>query len=624
MSKQKFFGRVLGIILITVYSLIMMIELLIYFVMNATPDDFRRMIIYPIPVELVLVGSYIAIVYVYLRPVLAFLEADQKGEHLYEAEVLSVQDRCVNLAYFLAALSFPAFILGGALGILLASFIIKWPLYLWIYGLLAGIICGLLTIPISIYASNWLVEPVLARTIALLSDRDTARIAGRWLPLRNKFVMIVIVLVVSITGYTMIVGYGQTNAVLKNMEKMERSISPSVAAGFVDEIKNYNDPAIRSSRFFKSRIGSLRIFYFVLMLLSSGFGLALAFAVARETTKPVRILQTVAEQVREGNYFEPARIVSNDEFAELGGVFNQMKDTIVGQMKAAVSILETLRYGIMGMDETVSTVLSVSAEQSRGAAKQASAVQETSSTVEEMTVIAREIMERAKTVDEVASKTLSACHDGQQRLDQVQKDFQGVTEQVDAIRDAMVMLEDRFRETYRIVELMEKVAEQTELLAMNATLEAAGAGEEGRRFSVVAMATRTLAVKAREATKEIRDLVEAIQEATTKSTRIAEGGREKVAVGGSAISGVIDALQTISSLADSTSSAVREITVSTGQQTSASEQLAAAISEVNEVAGRVENGAREIESAIGRLRDFAENLRATVEEDSSLNRLGPV
>ncbi len=605
-----------GIILIVVCSLIMVIELLIYFVMNATLNDLKRMLIYPLPVEIVLIGVYVMAVYFYCRPILVFLEADQKGEELSETEVLSAQDRCVNLAYFLAALSFPAFILGGAFGVLMAAPIIKWPLYLWIYGLLAGIIAGLLTIPISIYVSNWIVEPVLQRTMALIPDRDTARTAGRRLPLRSKFVMIVIVLVVSITGYTMIVSYSQTNTVLKNMEKMEQALPPSVAAGLVDEIEHYNDPGIRSSQYFKSRMGSLKTFYFALMLIGSGLGLIIAFAAARETTKPIRILQTVAEQVRQGNYDEPVRLVSNDELAELGRTFNQMKETIVGQMKAAESILNTLRYGIMGMDETVNTVLSVSAEQLSGATKQASAVQETSSTVEEMTVIAREITERAKMVDDVASKTLNACHDGQGKLDQAQADFQGITEQVDAIRDAMVMLEDRFKETYRIVELMEKVAEQTELLAINATLEAAGAGTEGRRFSVVAMATRTLAIKARDATKEIRALVETIQEATMKSTRIAEGGREKVAAGGSAIEGVVDALKTISSLAGSTSSATREITLSTGHQTSASEQLATAISEVSEIASQVEKGANEIESAIGELRNFAETLRTTVEEGS--------
>ncbi len=613
MSKRRFLGRLLGVILPIVFLQAIGFEILIYFVMSPTSDEFKIMLTYPLPPAITIIIIYFVIVGVYSRPISLFLETDEKGEGLDESLLRSVQDRCMNLAYFLAALSFPAYITGMVIGVLIVTPILGWPRDTWIYGLLAGIIAGLLTTPMAIYASNLVVEPVLQRTIALTPDRDAARTAGWRLPLRNKFIMIVVVLVVGITGYTMIVGYSRTDAMLKNMEKMEQVLPPSVAAGLVHRIEYATDPGIRSSQYFKSRMGSIKIFYFTLMLIGSGLALVLAFAAARETTKPIRILQTVAEQVRRGHYDEPVRLVSNDELAELGGTFNQMKETIIGQMKAAESILDTLRHGIIRMDETINLVLSVSAEQSDGATRQASAVQETSSTVEEMAVTAREIMERAKMMYDVASKTLNACHDGQGKLDQAQADFQGITEQVDAIRDAMVMLEERFKETYRIVELMEKVAERTELLAMNATLEAAGAGAEERRFSVVAISTRTLASKARDATKEIRALVEAIQEATMKSTRIAEGGREKVAAGGSAIEGVVDALKTISSLADSTLSAAREITVSTEHQTSASEQLATAISEVSEIASQVEGGASEIESAIRKLSGFVEALRTTVE-----------
>ncbi|UCD84300.1 MAG: methyl-accepting chemotaxis protein [Deltaproteobacteria bacterium] len=618
MSKRKFLERLVGAILPIVFLNIIGIEILMYFVMSPTFDETKIMLTYPLPPAIAIIVIYFVVVSIYSRPIFLLLEADKKGEVLDEGMVRLVQDRCVDHPYLLADLSFPAYISGMVVGVLIVTPILGWPRDTWVYGLLAGIIAGLMTTPMAIYASGYVVEPILQRTMALSPDHDAARIAGWRFPLRNKFIMIVIVLVVSIVGYAMIVGYSQTDAVLKNMEKMEQVLPPSVAYGLLDRVENTTDPGIRSSRYFRSRMGSLQTFYFMLLLVGSGLALIITYAAARETTKPIRILQSVAEQISRGNYDEPVRLVSNNEFAELGVAFNRMRDTIAGQIKATESILETLRSGIMGVDETVSTVLSVSAEQSKGASKQASAVQETSSTVEEMTVIAKEIMERAKMVDEVASKTLIACHDGQRRLDQVQGDFQEIMEQVDAIRDAMVVLEDRFREVYRIVELIDKVAEQTELLSVSASLEAAGAGAEERRFSVVATSTRSLAVKARETAKEIRALVEIIQEATKKSTRVAEAGREKVAVGVSAISGVIDALQTISLLAGSTSSAVREITVSTEQQTSASEQLASAISEVNEVAGQVEDGAKEVDSAIVKLRNFAEALRTTAEKSSSI------
>jgi methyl-accepting chemotaxis protein len=614
MSKSGFLGRLISVVLPIVSLHVMGIELLIYFVMNPTLDEFKLMLLYPIPVAAGLVIIYCVIVYIYSRPILRFLETDGKGEKLAESQIHSVQDRCVSLPYFLAALSFPAYILGATLGVLIVASILEWPLDIWIYGLFAGIIAGLLTTPMAIYAGNWVMEPVLHRTIALFPHLEAAGTAGFRLSLRNKFIMIVIVLVAGITGYTMIVGYTQNDAVLKNMEKMEKGLLPQVAEGLLDEIEHATDPGIKSSRYFRSRVGSRKAFYITLMLVGSGLALILAIAVARETTRPIRILQTVAEQVRQGDYGKPVRLISNDELGELGETFNRMKETIIGQMKAMESMLETLRHGIMRMDETVNTVLSVSAEQSSGATEQASAVEETSTTVQEIAATARQIAERARKVDSVSSDTLNACHEGERKLDQAQADFQGIAKQVDAVMDAMAMLEDRFKEIYRIVELMEDIAEQTELLALNAALEAAGAGEVGRRFSVVADATRKLAARATESNKEIRVLVETIQEATMESTRIAEGGRDKVAAGASAIKGVVDALKTISSLAGSTSSAVHEITLSTEQQTLGSEQLATSVSDVSGVARRVAGGAKEIESAIAELREFAETLRTTVGE----------
>jgi methyl-accepting chemotaxis protein len=186
-------------------------------------------------------------------------------------------------------------------------------------------------------------------------------------------------------------------------------------------------------------------------------------------------------------------------------------------------------------------------------------------------------------------------------------------EQVAAILAAMRELEDRFQAIYKMVAMTGEIAEQTELLALNAALEAAGAGLAGQRFMVVADATKRLANRAAEASREIRELVQTIQQATMKTIRIAEGGQDKVAAGGGVMAEAMEAIRSISALADSTSRAVGEITLSTRQQTTGAEQLAGSVAEVHEVARKVEAGAKEIQAAITELQSFAETLRATVE-----------
>ncbi len=615
MNRHGFLIRTLSVILLVVSFHILGMQLLLFFVVSPPLNEIPTILTTPLPLATTLVGTYIVIFIFYSRPVFLFLRAEKKGEKPSESQVQSAQDRCINLAYFLAALSFPAYIIGGTGGAWVVGRELGWPSGVVYYGLLGGIIAGLLTIPMAIYAAGWAVKPVLERTMTVIPGLDTARTAGLKLSLRKKFIMIVMVMVVGITGYAVILGYGQADAVLKNMEEMEQLLPTSIAAELIGEVERAGDPGVRSSRHFKSRMGSLKTFFISFMIVISALAFFVSYVAAGETTRPVEALRTIAERVGQGHYDEPARIISNDEFAELGGTFNRMMETINKQMKTMESVVKSLRGGVRRIDETTNTILAVSAEQSSGSTEQAVAAEEASSIAEEIVAAARQIADGAKMVEEVAASTLSACRDGEEKLDQAQGGFRGIAQQVEAIGGAMKELEDKFRETYKIMELIEGIADQTKILSLNAGLEAVGAGIAGQRFMVVAQATQRLAVKSSEAAKDIRNLVETIQESTMEATKVSEKGKEKVIAGGRAIGEVTEALKNIYSFADSTSSTVSEITLSTQQQTTASEQLARAVTEVLEIARKVEEGAKGIETSIADLRNFAESLRASAKVD---------
>ena len=151
-------------------------------------------------------------------------------------------------------------------------------------------------------------------------------------------------------------------------------------------------------------------------------------------------------------------------------------------------------------------------------------------------------------------------------------------------------------------------------IALNASLEAAGAGEAGRRFSVVAEAVHQLAVRSAQSAGQIRDLINVIENATDESIRRAEAGKARVEEGGQVIAMIMESLHVILDFAAGTSRSAKEISLSTDQQSSASELLAQSITEVSDVAGRVEDGARQIQSAIAELQTLANSLRATVEK----------
>ena len=620
MSPRRFILRMVAMGAVLAVFQIAGMELLVVYITNPNWSQLFQMLNIPGPMSAALLAVFFGCAYLYLRPVLAFLAGARAGTPFPAPAVQLAQDRGVTFPFFMALLAIPFYMAGGPLGSWMISRKLGWPSDMILYGFFGGTVSVILTAPMSVYAYRWVIEPVLRLTAAAAPDLKPARRAGFKLSARSKLILTVIVLVGAWTAYAVIVGYSQTRALLENQTKMEQLLSPEARSELVDHPKNYGAPGVLSSRYFQSRLGGLRVLFLSLLGFACATALLIAAAAAKEITQPIRMLQAAAERVRQGRYEEPVRLLSNDELAELGATLNRMMDTILHQMRAMESVLASLKGGIRRLEETVTTVLTISTEQASGATEQASAVQEASSIAEEIVATARQIAERARTVEGIAASSFAASQDGERKLDQAGTGFAGITAQVDAIGRAMRELEDQFQAVYKIVSLITEIAEQTELLALNASLEAAGAGAAGRRFMVVAEATKRLAGRAGEATAQIRTLVESIQRATRETIRLAEGGQDKVASGGGLISAAADAIKNISSLAQSTSKAVAEISLSTEQQTKGSQQLAGSISEIQDVARQVETGAKEIQAAITELQSFAETPQATVEGKNSLKR----
>jgi methyl-accepting chemotaxis protein len=156
----------------------------------------------------------------------------------------------------------------------------------------------------------------------------------------------------------------------------------------------------------------------------------------------------------------------------------------------------------------------------------------------------------------------------------------GIKRQVDLIVTHMLDLGKKSQQIGGILEIINELAEQTNILAINATIEAAGAGDAGKRFAIVADEIRKLADRVAGSTKEIRGLIEEIRAAVNTTVMATEGGTKAVDLGARQFAEVAAALKQIGSLVATTTEAAREIELSTKQQTTAVEQVNAAISSV--------------------------------------------
>jgi methyl-accepting chemotaxis protein len=182
-----------------------------------------------------------------------------------------------------------------------------------------------------------------------------------------------------------------------------------------------------------------------------------------------------------------------------------------------------------------------------------------------------------------------------------------VRKQVDLIVGHMLELGKKSQQVGTVLDIVAELAEQTNILAINATIEAAGAGEAGRRFGVVADEIRKLADRVGGSTKEIRGMVEDVRGAVNTTVMATEAGSKAVDAGTAQVLEMATSFRQIASLVGTTTDAAREIELSTKQQTTAVEQVNLAIT-----------------SAAGATRETEASATQTLQTASQLTELSTI
>ncbi len=393
---MRFFLRVVAVIVGVVTFHILGIEFLLFFVMAPSLKEFGIMLVTPLPLAALLVGAYIVITYRYVQPVLVFLKTVSQKDTPDRSLIDAAQAKCINLPYFLSALSFPAYIIGGVGGVWLASRALGgWPAYIMVYGALAGVIAGLLTIPMAEYFAAIAIRPTLKVIMKFSPDFESARAAGVWIPLRLKFVLIVVVMVVGVNGYATIISYSMINASVDNMTKMEEMIAPTAAASLTDVSSGTGDVRVKSSLYFRSRLGSMKLFFIGVMVVGLLLAVSVSFAAANTITRPLHIFGRVAERIKDGQYSETIHIITNDEFAELGASFNRMTATLLSQLQQNEELIVSIREAVVTLGPMARELVSIADQQASASVEQAAATEHAADTGREISEAARQIAAHA-------------------------------------------------------------------------------------------------------------------------------------------------------------------------------------------------------------------------------------
>ncbi|WP_423599034.1 CHASE3 domain-containing protein [Roseateles sp. MS654] len=252
-------------------------------------------------------------------------------------------------------------------------------------------------------------------------------------------------------------------------------------------------------------------------------------------------------------------------------------------------------------------------QQAAGARETATSMTEIATTISELLATSRQIADSAQRVVTIAEQTATFARGGDGTLQAARETIAAMRRQIDLVVDHMLDLGRKSQQIGVVLDLVSELAEQTNILAINATIEATVAGDAGRRFSVVADEIRKLADRMTASTKEIRVQIDDVRGAVNTTVMATETGSKAVDAGARQFDDVAATFAKIAGLVVTTTDAAREIELSTKQQATAVEQLNVALSNTAQASRETEASSGQTSQTATELAEMSRDLLRLVQ-----------
>jgi len=272
-----------------------------------------------------------------------------------------------------------------------------------------------------------------------------------------------------------------------------------------------------------------------------------------------------------------------------------------------------LRKASLDAQSASTQMLSAVQEQSAATSETASSVSQTSSTVHELSQTSQSALEKSNLVTEVADRSLDSAGQAREAISEGVAAMERIREEVESIAQTILNLSEKHIQIGEIVDVVNAIAEQSNLLAVNASIEAAKAEEHGKGFAVVAGEVKELAEQSKDATGQIRRVLADIQKSSNAAVMVSEQGGKRVAEGSSVIEELGAAIQTLSDTVEENADAARQIAMTSNQQLSGIEQIGSAMQNIEQASSDNAASARQLEQTAEQVSSVSRELNAVIE-----------